>query len=286
MRENQLLDKTLTILSEKGASEAYNYLLTNKGLVTRHSSQLYNFLYCLSAIIGAKDESLSWIREAIIDKGYWYRPDVFQDDDLDLIRNEAAFLECKNISDERYYEELQRTKTLCTWKKIKSTKLALVLHGNQQNMDSDNGYWRYLEKDEYQVEYVQSRTIDSHMLYRWEDDGEIQLDEVIEKLEWEKYSTHALCGFSAGCNEILKTLLNTDIKCEKIILQSPWIPVIDEFLYALLKALSGVSIEIICGENDDDCLPYAKKLADEAIKLGLDCNLQIIIGLGHDFPSE
>jgi len=124
------------------------------------------------------------------------------------------------------------------------------------------------------------------MLYRWEDDGEIQLNGVIGKIQWKKYNTRILCGFSAGCNEILKTLLNTDIKCERIILQSPWIPMIDGCLHALLNALSNVSIEIICGENDDDCLPYAKKLAEEAIKLGLDCNLQIVIGRGHIFLSE
>jgi len=286
MREEQLLDKALLILGESGASESYNYLLNNRGLIDRHSSQLYNFLYCLSAVIGAKDESLAWMREAIIDKGYWYRPEVFEDDDLDSIRNEPDFLECRKISDERYREALKTTKTLCSWKEIKSAKLALVLHGNQQNMDSDNEYWKYLENDGYQVEYVQSKTIDSYLLYRWEDDGEIQLDGMIEKLPWKKYDSHVLCGFSSGCNEILKTLLNADIKCEKIVLQSPWIPMIDNNLDSLLNAIINVSIEIYCGSNDEDCLPYAKRLADEALKRGLNCKLQIINGLGHGLPIE
>jgi len=286
MKEEQLLDKTLEILNENGANEAYSYLISNKGLVGEHGSQLYNFLYCLSAVIGAKGESLAWVREAIIDKGYWYRPEVFEDDDLNSIRDESDFLECKKISDERYCEALKTAKTLCTWEEVKSTKLALVLHGNQQNMHSNNDYWKFIEKYGYQVEYVQSQTIDSYMLYRWEDDGKIQLDSIIKKLPWDNYDSHVLCGFSAGCNEILKTLLTSDIKCEKIILQSPWIPMIDDDLEDLLTILAKVSIEISCGSNDDDCLPYAKKLADEAIKQGLNCELRIIDGLGHGYCSE
>ena len=37
VREEQLLDKTLMILSESGAGEAYSYLLANKGLIIEHA---------------------------------------------------------------------------------------------------------------------------------------------------------------------------------------------------------------------------------------------------------
>ncbi|MCL2574287.1 MAG: hypothetical protein FWE34_07045 [Defluviitaleaceae bacterium] len=284
MNEEQLLDKTLEILSESSADKAYAHLLSNKDSLEEYSSQLYNFLYCLGAVVGAKDEALAWMHEAVIDKDYWYRPEVFEDDDLNSIRDETLFLKCKEMSNKRYYEALKTASTLCTWEEVQSARLALILHGNQQNMYSDKGYWRHLEKYGYQVEYIQSQTIDSHMLYRWEDDAKTQLDSVIKQLPWDVYDSHILCGFSAGCNEILKTLLNTDIKCEKIILQSPWIPVIDNNLDELIKVLSKTEIEIICGENDDDCLPYAKRLAEEADRRGINCKLQIIPKLGHSYP--
>jgi len=210
---------------------------------------------------------------------------VFADDDLDSIRNKVEFLEYKKISDKRYYEASKLSSTLCTWKKVKSTKLALVLHGNQQNIHSDNGYWRFLEEKGYQVEYIQSQTIDSYRLYRWENDENTQLDRIIMQLPWQKYKAHALCGFSAGCNEILKTLLYTKINCEKIMRQSPWIPVIDNNLNNLLIVLSNTKIEITCGQNDNDCLPYTKKLAEEATSRGLNCSLQILDGLGHGYPT-
>jgi len=161
----------------------------------------------------------------------------------------------------------------------------LVLHGNQQNMTAGREYWQFLKAEGYQVEYVQSRIVDSHMLYRWEDSSEIQLDGVIEKIPWGKYDVRALCGFSAGCNEILKTLSSKPIACEEIVLQSPWIPAIDGSLDGLMLALEKTRIRIICGENDGDCLPYAKRLAKEAGRRGLNCELQVINGLGHEYPE-
>ena len=116
MTEEDLLDKALEILEESGAAESYRFILANKACAGAHSSQLYNFLYCLGAAIGAKDESLKWMKEAIIGKGYWYRPEVFEDGDLDSVRAEAAFSECKKISDARYNAALKNAAALCTWK--------------------------------------------------------------------------------------------------------------------------------------------------------------------------
>ena len=286
MKEEQLLDNTLGILEKDGAAKAYEYILLNKKLLDDYGSQLYNFLYCLSASIGLKDDSLAWIKEAVIDKGYWYRPSVFEDSDLDSIRNEAVFAEYKKISDARYYEASKAASTLCTWKKAKAAKLALVLHGNQQNMFAGREYWQFLKNEGYQIEYVQSRDVDSYMLYRWEESSKPQLDKIIGQIPWDEYKSRALCGFSAGCNEILKTLLSTPVLCEEIILLSPWIPIIDENLEKLAAVIEKVRIRIICGENDHDCLPYAKRLAKEMAKKGADCTLQVIGGLGHSYPSE
>jgi hypothetical protein len=285
MLEDKLLDNTLDILNKNGASAAYTYLLLNKDNVENLSSQAYNFLYCLSAMLNLKSESLAWIREVIIDKEYWYRPEVFDDEDLLCISDEPEFLKYKSISDERYYKAFEKTNTICTLQEINKNKLVLVLHGNQQNIHSCGDFWLYLEKQGYQVEYVQSKTIDSYMLYRWEDEGETQLDKVINKLPWDKYDSHTLCGFSAGCNEILKTLLNSTVKCDKVILHSPWIPIVDTKLDELLQALHNINIEIICGENDEDCLPNAKKLADKVIEQGLKCSLNIVKGLGHSYSN-
>lgn len=285
MTEAKLLDKTLEILGEFGAPLAYEYILSNKDSLENCSGQLFNFLYCLAALTGSKEEALKWLKEAVVDKGFWYRPEVFEDSDLDLIRDDAVFEECKKISDAKYHEALRGARTLCTWEKVNGPRLALVLHGNQQNMTFGRDYWQFMQGQGYQVEYVQSKTIDSHMLYRWEDGGEIQLDKVVNGIFWDAYNVRRLCGFSAGCNEILRTLASSNVVCEEIVLLAPWIPVIDGDIDGLMAALGKVRINIICGENDEDCLPHAKKLAEEALKRGLDCKLETVSGLGHSFPA-
>ena len=285
-KEEQLLDKTLEILSDSGTVEAYKYLLAQKEHLNDHSSQLYNFLYCLASSTGAKSEALVWLKEAIVQKGYWYRPEVFEDEDLDLIRDSEDFLEYKKISDERYYKALETANTICTWEKINGNELALILHGNQQNMFFGRDYWCFLEDEGYQIEYVQSKTIDSYNLYRWEDKGDVQLNKIVSAVPWEKYSHTALCGFSAGCNEILRALVFAGVKCEKIILVCPWIPAFDENLNDIIAVLRNVSIEIVCGEDDEDCLPYAKKLHKAATESGLNCNLEVVKGCGHSYPQS
>lgn len=87
---------------------------SHKSDLTSCSSQLYNFLYCFSAVAGLKKEALEWLREAIEGKKYWYRPEVFDDSDLDSLRSDSMFQKCKEISDTRYYEELSKAKTVCT----------------------------------------------------------------------------------------------------------------------------------------------------------------------------
>ena len=285
-KEEQMLDKTLEIFSKDGASKAYEYLILEKEHLNVYSSQLYNFLYCLASVTGNKSAALAWLKEAIIEKGYWYRPEVFEDEDLDIIRNAPEFSEYKKISDEKYHIVYETANTLCSWEKVKADKLALILHGNQQNMHFGRDYWRFLEDEGWQVEYVQSKIIDSYCLYRWNEKGETQLDKIVSKISWDKYSITALCGFSSGCNEILNTLTKANVKCNEIILVSPWTPIIDDCLNDVINALNNVRIKIICGGNDEDCLPHAKTLHKTAIENSLNCNLEIINGCGHNYPEK
>lgn len=285
--EEQLLNTTLDVLEECGATEAYQYIIANKGFLEEYSSQVYNFLYCLSALSGLKADALAWIKEAVIEKKYWYRPEVLEDSDLDSIRNEEIFKECRKISDKKYQKALKNTSTLCTWNTFKSNKLALVLHGNQQNISMCQE-WNGMESNGYQVEYVQSKIIDSYKLYRWENDSEIQLNQVVDTIEWGKYDSHILCGFSAGCNEILKTLLHGYIKCEGIIFQSPWMPVIDENIEKIMDILEGnkIWIQLICGKNDKDCSPLAEKFIAKADERKIKCGIEWIEDLGHSYPEN
>ena len=288
MKENIFLNKTLELLESKGVNEAYEFMLDKKYEVKSWSAQVYNYLYCLAALCGRKEEAMSWLNEVIMIKGYWYRPEVFEDEDLDSLRDDNRFRELRDISDKRYLRAVEEAETFCTWKEIKGRDLALALHGNQQNIDISIESWNFLKKYGYQVEYVQSASVDSYELFRWEDKGKNQLADVLDKISWNEYETRTLGGFSAGCNEILKTFMVKDFKCERIILQSPWIPVIDNESDKIMNCLKERDTEVIviCGDNDKDCIRRANIFVDKAKVKGLNISEYWVKDLGHDFPDD
>ncbi len=286
--ENKILDETLNILDQQGAAAAYSFLLQGKSQLHDASSQLYNFLYCLAALSERPDEALGWLEEAVLVKGYWYRPSVFDDDDLVSICDDARFLHCRGVSEQRYREAEAQSDTLCTWDGSKSRAILLALHGNQQNMMMCRPQWAYFEKLGVQLECVQSKTLDSYQLYRWEDEAASQLAGVIDDIPWASYEKHYLGGFSAGCNEILKALVEADFPCQGIILQSPWIPYIHDHLAAVVDALRRRQawVLIICGLEDDDCLSDAQQFAQSLAAHDIQIRAAWVKGLGHAFPDE
>lgn len=290
MNEMQLLNNTLEMIDDKGIKGAYNYLVSNLEELESLSSQVYNYLYCLASCSEKKEEAINWLNEAIVKKGFWYRPEVFEDDDLDNIRHDDRFKVYCNLSNERYMKALETAQTKCTWSRKSRKDIVLALHGNQQNIDICRENWDFLKDYSYQVEYLQSMELDSYQLFRWEDkgNGPSQLEKEINKIDWESYDNKILCGFSAGCNVILRGIMENDIDCDKIILQSPWIPVISEKIEEVVEILSkkNISILIVCGEDDEDCIDLSKKFAEEAAKKGVKIGNVFIKNLGHDFPSN
>lgn len=291
MDESKLLNVALEILEKQGAELSYNYLIENQNSVTvSNRSQIYNFLYCLAAVCGKKEEALSWLEEAIITQKYWYRPEVFADSDLDILIGEERFKHCKSISQERYFAAEKTAKTLCTWTDKLNDKILLALHGNQQNMQMSKTYWEFMKESGFQVEYIQSCELDSYQLYRWEDNGngDCQLSKICTEIGWNDYGTRILCGFSSGCNVILKALLENKIVCDYIILQSPWIPAIYEEMDDIVVALKQHKIKIlmICGDCDEDCTPLARTFYQKATENKIDINAVWIKGLSHDFPDD
>lgn len=291
MNQSKLLNTTIEILGNQGAKPAYNYILHNhNNVIVSNKSQVYNFLYCLAAVTGKKGEALSWLEEAVIVNKYWYRPEVFNDSDLDSIVGEERFERCKSISEERYLEAKKIAKPLCTWTNKTSNNILLALHGNQQNIQMSQVYWEFMKENDYQVEYLQSCELDSYQLYRWEDDGngEWQLNTICKEIGWNDYGTRILGGFSSGCNVILKALLEDKIICDYIILQSPWIPVINEKIDDLISALKQrkIKIMIICGDCDEDCAPLAQMFHEKATEKKIAINTIWVKDLSHDFPGN
>ena len=290
MSEDKLLDKVMEILEGEDAVKAYDYLVTHLKAISEWTEQAYNFLYCLAAMSDHQEEALEWMEEAILQKGLWYRPEVFEDDDLASIRENDRFRVCEAVSKERYLEALKQAKPLFTLSEKSSDDLIIVLHGNQQNNEISKTYWSKYETRDCQIEYLQSKEVDSHRRFRWNNDGDgpIQVSDALSRANALSFSRIALAGFSAGCNTILRALVEEKVKVDRLILFSPWMPVVNEAVTEIIESLkaSNTHVTLVCGTADQDCLPQCKTFEEEALAKGYDCSIHYIENMGHEYPED
>ena len=84
-KENDLLEETLSV-AERGYAEAYQFLLAEYEKNPQgYGPQTLYFLACLAGGAQLPEEALKWLKTAIAEKGWWYRPEVLEDDDLSAL---------------------------------------------------------------------------------------------------------------------------------------------------------------------------------------------------------
>lgn len=109
-KENDILEITLSI-AESGYAEAYRFLAeAYENDAGNFGPQTLYFLACLAGGAGMPQKALAWIRKAVADNGWWYRPEVLEDDDLELLKDNAEFIALKAVSGGRYVDAAAKTK--------------------------------------------------------------------------------------------------------------------------------------------------------------------------------
>ena len=204
--EDDILETTLSI-AEKGYPEAYRFLLNAyEESPSSFGPQTFYFLACLAGGANMLDLALVWLRKAIQENSWWYRPEVLEDDDFAALKNDAAFLSLKAISDDRYAAAVSKSTAIFSWKKKMADNLFLAIHGNTQNGDVARADWEPIVGTSglWQLETVQSAEPDGYGTYRWSYDSTSYLPVAasIESVQNEGYHKIACGGFSAGCDII------------------------------------------------------------------------------------
>lgn len=291
-KEDDILETTLS-LAGHGYAQAYSFLLDayekNPGVC---GPQTLYFLACLAGGTTQPAEALGWLRTAIADNGWWYRPEVLEDDDLAPLHDDPGFLALKAISDGRYADAAARSAAQLSWTQKTAGRLLLAVHGNTQNAQTARSDWaRMLAGDSrWQLETIQSAEPDGYGTYRWSYDMRafVPVADAMEQLQREGYEQFACGGFSAGCDMLLRALTFTSARCDTLLLQSPWIPLLQTHADALVQALwqKQPALRIFCGLADEDCLPMAKQLYALAADAGLDGKLTLQEHCRHQFPAE
>ena len=288
-RENDILEKTLS-LAEEAYGAAYRFLLLEyERQPDDFGPQALYFLACLAGGDGHGSLALKWLDKSIRENGWWYRPEVLEDDDLASLSDNPAFRALKALSDGRYAQAASASKAVFSWEGKTTDKLFLAVHGNTQNAQLAREDWRPLLDPAWQLETIQSAEPDGYGTYRWSYDmtSYLPVAEAIEKVQDAGYEKLVCGGFSAGCDMLLRAIAFTPARCDTLILQSPWIPMLRDHAEKLLNALrqKGIALKIRCGSEDEDCLPMARQLHDELRSAGLQAELDIQRGSRHQFPG-
>ena len=290
-KENDLLEETLSI-AETDYAQAYRFLLAAyEKEPGGFGPQTLYFLACLAGGAGMQDAALGWLRTAIEKNGWWYRPEVLVDDDLAQLEGSPEFLALKARSDARYADAVSAAKSVFSWNGKTADYPFLAVHGNTQNAKTAQSDWAPIlaGDDHWQLETIQSAEPDGYGTFRWsyDDTSFLPVANALDAMQGEGYEKIACGGFSAGCDMLLRAITFTPARCDLLILQSPWIPVLQERKAAILQALrqKDIALRIFCGADDEDCLPLAQELSAAANQAGLDAALTVQENCRHQFPE-
>ena len=131
--------------------------------------QTLYFLACLAGGANLPEKALEWLTIAILEKDWWYRPEVLEDDDLSLLGSNDKFISLKSISDHCHAEAMSGAKAVFSWEDRKADKLFIAVHGNTQNGQIARADWEPILHDNigWQLETVQSAVPDGYGTFRW-----------------------------------------------------------------------------------------------------------------------
>jgi len=295
----RLLNKTVEIYMNGDHLEAYNFITENYKGIKGNLAQIYNFRYSIANEAGLEELALQIMREAIVEKGFWYQYKyLIEDEDLKSLNKYKEFAElldiCKKKESEAKKNEKPDLKIIVPVKMNEQYQhpLIIALHGDQENIEITEDYWSSCIDKNYLLALPQSSQIQFSEGYEWKDidKGSRELKEHYESI-LEKYNVDSdniiIGGFSAGGRVALYSILKGIIQVKGFILVAPWLPEIDEWALLLDKIREKrIKGYVVCGDKDDDCYECTRKLADLLNIKKISYKLNIFKGLDHDYPDN
>ncbi|EJR48653.1 alpha/beta hydrolase [Bacillus paranthracis] len=286
----QLLNETLHCYASKGSLEAYTCIMEHAKGIVGNEAQIYNFKYALASAAGLEEEALHLMKEAIIEKGFWYGNEyLISDDDLKPLHKFEEFHQMVQLCKEK--EELAKKTERADVKYIESKKkekLFIAMHGDQENIGIIEPYWKSVLAQNYTLALPQSSKIQFSDGFVWDDlhRGKEELKEHYDKLIENRTVEHVIIGgFSAGARVALYTILQKDIAVDGFIFMAPWLPEVEEW-NELLGVLQDKHIKgyIVCGDQDEDCFEGTQQFVQLLRDKNIEHKYKIIPNLNHDYP--
>lgn len=288
----QLLNETLHCYTNKGSLEAYDYIMEHAKGIVGNEAQIYNFKYALASAAGLEEEAMHVMKEAIIEKGFWYGNEyLMTDDDLKPLHKFEEFHTMVQLCKER--EELAKKKERADVKFIegkKKEKLFIAMHGDQENIAIVEPYWKSVLDQDYTLALPQSSQIQFSDGFVWDDihRGKEELKEhYVNFKENHTVESVIIGGFSAGARVALYTILQKNIDVDGFIFMAPWLPELEEW-NELLEVLQDKNIKgyVVCGDQDEDCFECTQQFVQVLRDKNIEHEFKVVPNLKHDYPED
>jgi len=294
-----LINRTLEMYMKGDYLEAYNFITENYKGIKGNLAQIYNFRYAIANEAGLEELALQIMREAIVEKGFWYQYNyLIEDEDLKSLNKYKEFDALLDICKKRELEAKRNEKPalkIIVPNKIDEKythPLIIALHGDQENIKITEDYWSSCIHKNYLLALPQSSQIQFSEGYEWKDieKGSRELKEHYERI-LEKHNIDSdniiIGGFSAGGRVALYSILKDIIQVKGFILVAPWLPEIDEWAPLLDKIREkGIKGYVVCGDKDDDCYECNRRFIDLLSSKKISYEFKIFKGLDHDYPDN
>lgn len=276
---------------------AYDLVTRNATMVGGNPAQIFNFRYSFACRSGRPGLAMYILKEAVIDRGFWYSYDnLFSDDDLEPLRALPEFRRMADICKEREVaakdaSRPELTLVLPEGDANEERVVLVALHGNEESARQAQAQWAAGNESRYMMAFPQSSQVGFTDGHYWNDmeKGVSELMTHVRHIQ-DRFSLEGkdvvLGGFSAGARVVLHALLEDEVEVGGFVMVAPWLPDL-EVLGPRLRSLRRKQVRgfVICGDQDQDCKGPTGRLAQMMEGEGIPHRYMSVPGLDHDLPD-
>lgn len=249
-------------------------------------SDLFFWRACLAGRLGDGAGAIDALRQAA-ERGHWYHERMLRDPDLDLIRSSEELAELQRLFQERYERaQAEARPRREVWEPHGSLQgLLVALHGAGGSILTEGHYWRSAVDLGWRVAALQSSQVMGPGRYHWQD-----ADKATEELQQHLAAIGealltVLAGFSMGAGVAIRAVLSGTVPARGFLAVAPSIRM-EQMTPLIAAAPRDLRGYIVVGTEDGWSYGPATQLAAALRGAGLECSVEKVEGLDHDYPAD
>lgn len=285
-----LIDELFRLYPQGKYAEALESIEQQADRFPEQSARITFWRMCLLSLSGRVDDTISVFRQGL-DAGLWWRNDVFNDPDLNAVRDLPEFQRLIAESQKKNEEartQIERDYAFLVPDEPPSGKypLLIALHGRNGNRHSNLTEWETARQKGWLVLSPQSTQALFPGSYCWDDPAQgiadllFYQDQISQKYRID-FQRMIIAGFSQGSGTAIYTALKGNLPVRGFIGIGTWWTDPSEFAFEK-KDVRGY---FITGEKDHT-LDCAREIQDTLRRHGVQFLEEIHPELGHEFPPD